>query len=40
MNLKCIIAFTGELNVTFCKLLNANVQLFNVSVLFAQVAVL
>ena len=31
---------TGELNLTFCKLLNAHVQLFSVSVLFAKVAFL
>ena len=39
-NLKCVITFTGELHVTFYKLLNAHVQLFNISVLFAQVVVL
>lgn len=40
MSLKCIQTLTGELNVTFSKLLNAPVQLFNVLVLFAYVAVL
>lgn len=39
MSLKCTIIFAGELNVTFPKLLNANVQLCNVSVLLHQTRV-
>ena len=40
MNLKSAITFTGELNVTFSKLLSGPVQQFSVSVLSAQLAVL
>lgn len=35
-NLKCTQTFKDELNLTFRKLLNARIQLFNFSVLFAQ----
>ena len=40
MNLKYTLTFTGELNVTLSKLMNAHVQQFSVSALSAQLAVL